>query len=57
MILLGQDNCHLTIAREVVESGPNSPIVSNTKLGWVVHGNSQALKKSGGRRICHVYGS
>jgi len=38
-ILLGQDNCDLIIARAVVEGPKNAPVLSHTKLGWVLHGN------------------
>jgi len=44
MILLGQDNCHLSIAREVIEADANAPVLSNTKLGWVVHGNAKPFR-------------
>jgi len=43
-ILLGQDNCHLIIAREIVEGPPNAPVLSRTKLGWVFHGNHSLVK-------------
>jgi len=44
-ILIGQDNCHLIIARDVIEGPPNAPVLSNTKLGWVIHGNVQMYKQ------------
>src|SRR5277367_5823106 len=37
-ILIGQDNCHLIISREIVSAGKNGPIASKTDLGWVLHG-------------------
>ena len=37
-MLIGQDNGHLTVAREVVEGPPNAPMLTRTLLGWVVHG-------------------
>src|SRR5277367_3568422 len=37
-ILIGQDNCHLIISREIVSAGKNGPIASRTDLGWVLHG-------------------
>ena len=43
-ILIGQDNAHLTIAREVHEGPPNSPVATKTKLGWVIHGNNGAVQ-------------
>ena len=39
-LLIGQDNIHLTISREVLEGPPNAPVASRTKLGWVIHGCS-----------------
>ena len=39
MILIGQDNCHLIVARSVREGPPNMPVASKTKLGWTLHGN------------------
>ncbi|CAL8128513.1 unnamed protein product [Orchesella dallaii] len=38
-LLIGQDNINLIIAREVVEGPKFAPVASNTKLGWVIHGN------------------
>ena len=38
-ILIGQDNCHLIVARSVREGPPNMPVASQTKLGWTLHGN------------------
>ena len=42
--LIGQDNAHLTIAREVHEGPSNSPVATKTKLGWVIHGNNGAVQ-------------
>lgn len=39
-ILIGQDNCHLIVPREVVEA----PMLSRYKLGWTVHGRSVTSK-------------
>jgi len=44
-ILLGQDNCHLIVARTVVEGAPNAPVLSETKLGWILHGNVPFTKR------------
>ncbi|XP_044756954.1 uncharacterized protein LOC123315355 [Coccinella septempunctata] len=38
-ILIRQDNIDLIIAREVHEGGKNDPVLSKSKLGWVLHGN------------------
>ena len=37
-LLIGQDNSQLTVAREVIEGPPNSPLLTRSLLGWVVHG-------------------
>src|SRR5277367_3817351 len=37
-MLIGQDNGHLIVSRKLKEGGPNEPLASETKLGWVVHG-------------------
>jgi len=44
MILIGQDHSDLTIARQVIEGPKNSPMLSRSKLGWVVHGNVATIK-------------
>lgn len=45
MILIGQDQCPLTIARKFYHgSSWNSPFVSRTLLGWVVHGTNHHTK-------------
>ncbi|CAL8100448.1 unnamed protein product [Orchesella dallaii] len=47
VLLLGEDNIHLTIAREVKEgSCRSSPLASRTKLGWVIHGSCKSKKKN-----------
>jgi hypothetical protein len=38
MLLIGQDNQTLMVAREVIEPNPNGPMMTRTKLGWIVHG-------------------
>ncbi|XP_044745202.1 uncharacterized protein LOC123307065 [Coccinella septempunctata] len=43
-ILLGQDNYHLIMPRKIYEGPPNSPILSWTKLGWIVHGKFRCKK-------------
>ncbi|CAG7829267.1 unnamed protein product, partial [Allacma fusca] len=44
VILLGQDNSDLIVSREVIEGPKQGPIISRTKLGWVVHGNNAIVK-------------
>ncbi len=46
-ILIGQDNIHLTVPREIREGMWNEPMASLTKLGWVVHGHTSAERKQG----------
>ncbi|CAG5036871.1 unnamed protein product [Parnassius apollo] len=38
-ILIGQDNWHLIVTRELISRGKNLPVASLTKLGWVLHGH------------------
>nr|XP_023013523.1 uncharacterized protein LOC111503461 [Leptinotarsa decemlineata] len=44
LILIGQDHIDLTIVRDVIQGPPNAPVISKSKLGWVVHGNSSYFK-------------
>ena len=37
-VLIGQDNAELIVARQCITGPWKSPILSNTSLGWVVHG-------------------
>ena len=43
-LLIGMDNCHLIVAREVVEGPPNAPIATRTKLGWVLQGTQSSYR-------------
>jgi hypothetical protein len=36
-ILLGQDNQNFTIAREMFQPTCEEPMMTKTKLGWIVH--------------------
>ncbi|CAG5056933.1 unnamed protein product [Parnassius apollo] len=38
-ILIGQNNWHLIVTRELISGGKNLPVASLTKLGWVLHGH------------------
>ena len=42
-VLIGTDNAHLSVAREVVEGPPNAPMLTKTRLGWVVQGKADRL--------------
>ena len=37
-LLLGQDNIHLIMPREIIEGPSNSPVVTRCTLGWSLHG-------------------
>jgi hypothetical protein len=37
-ILIGQDNGILTVASEVVSPRSDGPMMTKTKLGWIIHG-------------------
>nr|XP_049703884.1 uncharacterized protein LOC126056149 [Helicoverpa armigera] len=37
-LLIGQDNWHLIVTREVRRGQPGEPVASRTNLGWVLHG-------------------
>jgi hypothetical protein len=37
-ILIGQDNGILTVAREKVSPRSDGPMMTQTKLGWIIHG-------------------
>ena len=39
VLLIGQDQVDLTVAREVCEGPRNAPLATRTKLGWVLQGN------------------
>lgn len=55
-ILIGQDNCHLILAREIVEGPKNAPVLTRTKLGWIIHGNVGQFKdRTDSEIICHTW--
>ncbi|XP_065180217.1 uncharacterized protein LOC135810654 [Sycon ciliatum] len=41
-LLIGQDNYSLIAPRVIAEGPPNTPVATQTKLGWVVHGGMSA---------------
>ena len=42
LLLIGQDNYHLIVprARQIHEGPANAPVATQTKVGWIVHGNT-----------------
>jgi hypothetical protein len=38
LLLIGQDNCDLSVAKKVIQVNPDALAISKTKLGWVMHG-------------------
>ncbi|XP_047989293.1 uncharacterized protein LOC125228681 [Leguminivora glycinivorella] len=44
-VLIGQDNWHLIVTRELIEADENLPAASYTKLGWVLHGAEAKPRK------------
>ncbi|GBP58818.1 hypothetical protein EVAR_84013_1 [Eumeta japonica] len=44
-ILIGQDNWHLIVSREVVQKNRDQPAASYTKLGWVLHGRENGIAR------------
>lgn len=45
-ILIGQDNWHLIVTREIREGEKNDPVASRTSLGWVLHGFVSSVAKT-----------
>ncbi|GBP37268.1 hypothetical protein EVAR_35701_1 [Eumeta japonica] len=43
--LIGQDNSHLIVSRQVVQKNRDQPAASYTKLGWVVHGRENGIAR------------
>lgn len=37
-LLIGQNNAHLIVSRQVIQPTPNAPILSKTHIGWTIHG-------------------
>lgn len=46
VVLIGQDNIDLIVARQIRCGPENLPIASRCKLGWAIHGPSQAKMNS-----------
>ncbi|CAG7717801.1 unnamed protein product [Allacma fusca] len=44
-ILIGQDNYHWIAPREIIESPPNAPVATKTKLGWLIHAVNYCRQK------------
>ncbi|GBP91741.1 hypothetical protein EVAR_57921_1 [Eumeta japonica] len=43
--MIGQDNWHLIVSREVVKENRDQPAASYTKLGWVLHGQENGIAR------------
>ncbi|XP_047997280.1 uncharacterized protein LOC125234904 [Leguminivora glycinivorella] len=43
-ILIGQDNWHLIITRQIISGPPHLPVASLTRLGWVLHGPDKTTR-------------
>ncbi|XP_061725398.1 uncharacterized protein LOC133531282 [Cydia pomonella] len=41
-ILIGQDNWHLIVSRQILSGPSHLPVASLTRLGWVLHGPDRA---------------
>ena len=54
MLLIGQDNMRLIAGRELVEGPENGPMMSLTKLGWVIHGNNCVLRERVDKEFVHL---
>ncbi|XP_047996369.1 uncharacterized protein LOC125234202 [Leguminivora glycinivorella] len=50
-ILIGQDNYHLHVPREIIEGSENEPYATRTPLGWCVHGPCQRAAVMKQRKI------
>ncbi|KAG5874980.1 hypothetical protein JTB14_027985 [Gonioctena quinquepunctata] len=40
----GEDNIDSIIATEVIEGKKHEPMISKTKLGWVIHWNTSSIR-------------
>lgn len=57
MVLIGADNWHLIVTRELRMGKKTEPAASFTQLGWVIHGTAPraTLKKQEGHIVLHLY--
>lgn len=46
MLLIGQDNWHLLISKNIRSGKRNQPVASYTELGWVLHGCQSSSSKA-----------
>lgn len=54
MLLIGQKHAPLIMSKEVVNINDDGPIVSKTKLGWVLHGPVNAESFGSNFTCCHI---
>ncbi|CAG7727389.1 unnamed protein product [Allacma fusca] len=53
-IVIDQDNYSLIAPREIIEGPPNAPVMTRTKLGWIIHGNSTLYREKTDREFIYV---
>lgn len=53
-VLIGQDNWHLIVTRELRSRSEREPAASLTSLGWVLHGKAHGIPRSLAGTINHV---
>lgn len=46
LILIGQNNGHLIVSRQVIQPLQNAPLLSKTLIGWVIHGPTNSTNMS-----------
>jgi hypothetical protein len=59
MLLIGQDNCQIITSSEIIHPEPTAPMMSRTKIGWVVHGpiHGERPEETHINICCHENGS
>ncbi|KAL0810381.1 hypothetical protein ABMA28_010526 [Loxostege sticticalis] len=55
-LLIGADNWHLIVSRELRTGKKTEPVASRTELGWTVHGTvPRALHRTSEESVLHVF--
>lgn len=52
-ILIGLDNCYLSLPGQIVEAGPDLPVATSTKLGWIAYGPTSKIGDNIAT-VCHI---